>query len=195
MGKIDLSGIHYRALIFDCDGTLADTAPFHFRSLQEAFRKQGLPIEESWYRERVGLSRTPLLRAYEQQFGVSIDWAATEVDSEKSFAELVHGVREFPLVASIAREHKGRMPMAVASGGQRSLVEPTLRACQLYDLFDAVVTIDDVKEGKPSPALYLEAAHRLNVKPEWCLVFEDSDEGLEGAKRANMHGIDVRKYL
>ncbi|HZR66975.1 MAG TPA: HAD family phosphatase [Terriglobales bacterium] len=195
MSKIDLSGISYRALIFDCDGTLADTAPFHFRSLQEAFRKQGLPIEESWYRERVGLSRTPLLRAYEQQFGIRIDWAATEVDSEQSFAELIHEVREFPLVASIAREHRGRVPMAVASGGQRSLVEPTLRACGLFDLFDAVVTIDDVEEGKPSPALYLEAARRLQVPPELCLVFEDSDEGLEGARKANMNRIDVRQYL
>jgi HAD superfamily hydrolase (TIGR01509 family) len=192
---IDLTTYRFEALIFDCDGTLVNTAPLHFRSLQRAFASQGLEITESWYRNRLGLSRTPLFEAFEREFGVTIDYRAAETLSESTFASIVHEVQEIPQVASIARGHHRRVPMAVASGGQRFLAEAALKASGLFDLFDAIVTIDDVQEGKPSPALFLEAAKRVHMDSTLCLVFEDTDEGLEAAKRANMQAVDVRPLI
>ena len=83
--------------------------------------------------------------------------------------------------------------MSVASNGVRANVEATLVGTKLRSLFDYVVTADDVKHGKPAPDVYLEAARRMQVDPASCVVFEDSDEGLEAAHRAGMRGIDIRK--
>ena len=82
--------------------------------------------------------------------------------------------------------------MAVASNGTRLNVEMTLRSTGLLGLFDTVVVAADVKQGKPEPDVFLEAARRMGVKAERCVVFEDSDEGLEGARRAGMDGRDIR---
>ena len=83
--------------------------------------------------------------------------------------------------------------MSVASNGVRANVEATLVSAKLRSLFDYVVTADDVQHGKPAPDVYLEAARRMQVDPTHCVVFEDSDEGLEAAHRAGIRGIDIRK--
>lgn len=82
--------------------------------------------------------------------------------------------------------------MGVASGGQSSLVEATLCACRLLELFDTIVTIEEVRRRKPAPDLFSEAARRLKVQRCERLVFEDSKEGIEGARRAGAEVIDVR---
>lgn len=71
---------------------------------------------------------------------------------------------------------------------------PTLRALGLEQHFNAIVTRDDVRRGKPAPDIFLEAAHRLAVAPETCLVYEDSDQGLQAAVEAGMDAIDVRQF-
>jgi len=83
--------------------------------------------------------------------------------------------------------------MAVASGGTREIVEATLLTTNLLRFFHAVVTIEDVQgRGKPAPDIFLEAARRLHVHAGQCTVFEDSDEGIEAARRAGMSATDVR---
>lgn len=195
MRKIDMSKFSCEGLIFDCDGTLADTAPFHYESLRAALEEQGIDLPRDWYFARVGLSRAVLLREFEQAFAASFDPVAIAETSEAIYAEIAGGVREISLIANIAREHRGRVPMAVASGGQRQLVMKTLTVTGLLPLFDHVVTVEDVGEGKPSPALFLEAARRLGIAPPDCLVFEDSDEGIEAARRAGMPSVDVREAM
>lgn len=194
MADFDLSQYRFDALIFDCDGTLAITAPLHFKALQASFALQKLELDESWYQTKLGISRDPLFREYEEEFATKIDQPNAIAQYEVAFVKLVRDVQESPLAASIARRHHGKVPMAVASGGQRFSVEHTLRACGLFELFDTVVTFEDVGIGKPAPDLFLEAARRLNTAPELCLVFEDSEEGVEAAHRAGMSVIDVRKH-
>ena len=82
--------------------------------------------------------------------------------------------------------------MAVASSGLGRIVHQTLITTGLLDLFDVVVTADDVENGKPAPDLFLLAAERLGVAPEDCIVYEDGDPGLEAAARAGMRAVDVR---
>lgn len=84
--------------------------------------------------------------------------------------------------------------MAVASNGRRRNVEATLRVTKLLPLFNCIVAGEDVVHGKPEPDVFLEAARRMQVEPERCVVFEDSNEGLEAAHRAGMRGIDIRTF-
>ncbi len=95
-------------------------------------------------------------------------------------------------VVQLARAYHGRLPMAVASGGTRPMVTKTLAAIGLLDLFDAVVTAEDVTHGKPAPDIFLEAARRLGVPPGRCVGFEDGDLGLQSVRAAGMVAIDVR---
>lgn len=85
--------------------------------------------------------------------------------------------------------------MAVASGGIRRLVDRTVAGLGLTDYFEAVCTAEDVVHGKPAPDLFLLAASKIGVAPEECVVFEDSDLGLEAAARAGMQGVDIRPWL
>jgi HAD superfamily hydrolase (TIGR01509 family) len=89
-------------------------------------------------------------------------------------------------VVALVREYRGRIPMAVASGGHRDLVERTLRELGIEGFFDAVVTSEDYVRGKPAPDPFLKAADLLRVAPERCLVFEDTATGEEAARAAGM---------
>ena len=192
---LDLSRYSFAALIFDCDGTLADTSAVHYRSLDRALQIQGLSLNKAWYMERLGMSRAELLREYEKTFNAELDHSAVEHSSNEYFPTVAYQVEEITEVANLARHYRGVVPLAVASGGQRVFVEATLRACNLTELFDTIVTYNEIAEGKPSPALFLEAARRLRVEPERCLVLEDSVQGLEAADRAKMQCVDVRRAL
>lgn len=192
--KIVMSGYDFSGLIFDCDGTLVNTAPLHYRALGEGFKAQDVLLDLGWYMSHLGLSKTPLLLAFEREFNVMLDHAAIGEIYDNVFPSIAHEVKEFEAVASIVRKMHGRIPMAVASGGQSRFVEAILRSCGLLNLFDTVVAFEDVSEGKPSPALFIEAARRMSTNPKRCLVFEDSEEGFEAARRAEMPFIDVRLF-
>jgi HAD superfamily hydrolase (TIGR01509 family) len=84
--------------------------------------------------------------------------------------------------------------MAVASGGIRPVILAQLARLQCLDWFDAIVTAEDTERHKPDPDVFLEAARRLGVPPQFCRVYEDSDLGVEAAQRAGMQWIDVRKW-
>jgi HAD superfamily hydrolase (TIGR01509 family) len=182
----------YAALIFDCDGTIADTLPVHFKTWTAAFQPFGAELPELWYRERTGLTASEFIQAFNQTFGYTLDEQAIELKRQQHFYDLIHQVQEVQEVAAIARTHYGKVPMAIASNGQRLVVERTIEAIHLRPLFDTIVTLEDVAAGKPAPDLFLLAAQRMGVAPHDCIVYEDSDGGLEAARRAGMQSIDVR---
>lgn len=195
MSDIDLAGHDFDAVIFDCDGTLADTAPVHYRAFQTAFAAHGLDMKRAWYDQRVGLSRHLLFEAFARETGATFDAKAIAAESEEVYAAHLGDIRPIEPVAAIARRLHGKMPLAVASAGQRRIVEATLQTIGLRDLFPVIVTVEDVAHGKPAPDLFLLGAEKLGVAPERCLVLEDSDEGLEAARRAGAQPIDVRPAL
>ena len=188
MTNLDLTKYSFAALIFDCDGTLADTSKVHYQSLQHALVSQGLSLDEEWYMQRLGISRSELLREFERTFHSKLNRSAVERSWDAYFPRVAHKVKEITKVADVARRYRGIVPMAVASGGQRFFVEATLRACGLTGLFDHIVTFSDVGEGKPSPALFLEASRRLHInrRDAWCLRILNKDWKLQeghGCKR------------
>src|SRR5262252_3126820 len=182
----------FAALIFDCDGTLAETAPIHYECISLALARHGVELPRAWYFERIGLALRDLLKDFDADFGVRMDVSLIAADLPALYRARVANVEEIHLVAQIARQYKGRVPLAVASGGARELVVATLEAVGLASIFQEIVTIADVRHGKPEPDLFLEAARRLGVEPRLCVVYEDSAEGLEAARRAGMQGINIR---
>ena len=182
------------ALIFDCDGTLVDTAPLHYRAWSTALTEQGVEMPRDWYFDRLGLSGDALLDALAREFGAVVDRGSLAVRRHRTFEAGLQTLAPIPEVASVVHEHRGLLPMAVASGGDRALVLATLDAAGLSETFDVVVTVSEVGEGKPSPALFEAAARRLDAPAAHCLVFEDTDEGVEAARRAGMRWIDVREH-
>jgi len=179
------------ALIFDCDGTLIETASLYARAWASGFALSGKTMSVDWYNARAGLSEHVLMDAFEAQHLVKLDQEATVTKMRETFLKELALLREIAVVAEIARRNYGKRPMAVASGGPAAIVEPSLKATRLHGLFDIVVTLDDVGRAKPEPDLFLEAARRLGVPPERCLVFEDSLQGIEAARQAGMHVVDV----
>lgn len=186
----------FDALVFDCDGTLVDSAPAHLHSMQQALASLGLTMDPEWYSTRHGLGPDDLLDAYQADF--KIESLVREDFYEAvnaTFLANLHLIEEIQAVADVARHWFGVVPMAVASNGVRKNVEATLVATRLRPLFYTIVTAGEVQRAKPAPDVYLEAAHRMRVRPERVVVFEDSNEGLEAASRAGMRAFDIREVL
>ena len=188
-----------QAFIFDLDGTLADTMPVHFGVWQIIARRHGLSFpEERFY--RMGGVPTPKIAAIliaEAQ--LALDPVAVAAEKERHYLEgLASGalcVLPIAPVIEIARARRREGPMAIASGSSRRLVTLTLAALGIADWFGAVVAAEDTERHKPEPDVFLEAARRLGVAPTRCTVYEDTDLGLESARRAGMVGVDVRQVI
>jgi beta-phosphoglucomutase-like phosphatase (HAD superfamily) len=187
----------FSALIFDCDGTLVDTAPAHYFAITEALKMQGHSMNREWYMARAGLTPDALLDAQETAVAAAgkvapLDRATVFATYNDHFRAGLHLLREVEAVASLARAWHGKVPMSVASNGRLANVQASLRVTGLLPLFDLIVSADDVAHGKPAPDVFLEAARQMGVPPAECVVLEDSDEGLHAASAAGMRAMDVR---
>ena len=182
----------FSALIFDCDGTLADTMPTHYRAWSAALSALGAEFKESQFYAMGGMPTATIIQALNDEYGYTLEVESTHHDKEQRYLTLLHQVTEIKAVADIARAYHGKVPMAVASGGARHVVEATLEAVGLTGLFDVIVTADDVVNGKPDPEVFLKAAERLGVAPADCIIYEDGEVGLEAARVAGIRAIDVR---
>ncbi|MDR9803209.1 HAD family hydrolase [Rhizobium hidalgonense] len=183
----------FEAVIFDCDGTLVHTPPIYADAWSAGFSLSGKAMNQAWYLLRAGMSEGVLMDAFEREFDIVLDRKCVIAAMRSHFLQNVHKVREVRAVAATARRLSGLLPMAVASGGSREIVTATLQATGLRTYFDHIVTIDDVVNPKPAPDLFLQAAALLGRGPAQCVVFEDSEQGLESARRAGMSAIDVNR--
>ena len=182
-----------RGLIFDCDGTLADTMPAHFVAWTTKLTRHGIPFSETRFYELGGVPTAQIIRILAAEHKMPLrDLNAMVREKEAAFLESLHAVKPVEKVVAVAKANRGRLPQAVASGGYRDTITRTLAVLGIRDWFEAMVTAEDTERHKPEPDVFLEAARRLGVSSELCVVFEDTDIGLLAAKRAGMASVDVR---
>lgn len=181
----------FDAYIFDCDGTLADTMGLHYEAWKAALKPHGAHLPEGLYHSWGGRPAARIVESLNEMHGLLLDPAEILPVKEELFHGMLPEVLPIEPVISFARSMHGKKPLAVASGGGRKSVTATLEGLGILGLFDAVVTAEDYKRGKPFPDPYLEAARRLGVSPSECLVFEDTDIGKQSAMAAGMDCVLV----
>ena len=183
----------YAGLIFDCDGTLTDSMPVHYVAWVTTLSKYGINFPESRFYELGGVPTNKIIDLLAAEQGVVVDSNAIAHEKELAFLEQLSSVGPNEPVCQVAREHHGSVPMAVASGGVRQVVIDQLNSIRMLHVFDAIVGAEDTELHKPNPDVFLEAARRLNVPAHQCVVFEDTDIGIQAARSAGMDYVDVRQ--
>lgn len=181
-------------VIFDLDGTLADTMPLHYEAWRTMCGRYGLVLTEDRFYALGGRPTVEVTKLVVNESGRSLDVAALAAEKERLFLELIDRVTPIEPVVAVARKLHGRTPLAVATGADYAIGSRVLGYLGIGDLFSALVTSDDVTQHKPDPAIFLEASRRIGVEPRQCLVYEDADLGIEAARRAGMDVIDVRTF-
>jgi len=183
-----------RGLVFDCDGTIADTMPLHYRAWCAALGEHGHEFSEALFYEMAGISTVRIMQLLNERHGWNVPVQEAADLKERLYVEQLEHVAPIEPVVRVIREYAGKLPMAVATGGTRAICTKTLTSLKLIQHFQTIVTADDVAHGKPAPDMFLEAARRLGVAPESCYAFEDGELGLEAARAARMIAIDIRPF-
>ena len=198
----DFNRADYDGFIFDCDGTLADSMPLHYRAWTETLAdKLGRPAteftEELFYRFG-GMPAREIMAKLDRDFGWSLPAEATAHEKEERFLALLPGVGPVPEVMAALHSLGADARVAVASGGMTAIVRDTLRHIGLEvgpgHAIQHLIGSDQVSHGKPKPDLFLLAAEKLGVAPARCLVFEDAEPGFQAARAAGMAWVDVRPH-
>lgn len=193
IGEIDLSAEGFDAVIFDCDGTLVHSMPAHFEAWCEALALHGSGgiFKEDVFYAMGGRPTKDIVVEINDEYGLKLDPETVAFAKREAFLKKLGSLELIEEVADFAESLRGKVPMAIATGGTRLVIEKTLQAVGVSDLFEEVVTADDVKIGKPAPDIFLKAAQLLGVKPEKCLVLEDAPAGVMAAQLAGMTVISI----
>jgi len=182
-----------KAVIWDMDGVIADTAPYHLKAWQEVFRKRGVKFTEEDFRRYFGQRNDTIIRTTLGE-GISqseIDVIASE--KEENYRQRVRqNIRPLPGAIKLIKSLKEHgFSMALASSAPVENIQLVMRGLGIEDSFHAIVSGREVKEDNPSPQGFLLAAQKLGVKPENCIVIEDALAGITAAKRGGMHCLAV----
>lgn len=190
---IDCAG----GVIFDNDGTMVDSMPVHFAAYQEAVAKYGLRFPKPLFYAWAGAPASVIVATLKQEQGMpDVEVDALLAAKDEALTKLIQTVRPIEPVVTLLRYAKMKgIPVALASGGEKKDVVASLVASGVdVASFDAFVTREDVKNGKPNPETFLLAAQRIGVDPSKCVGFEDGEKGLQALRNAAMVALDVRTF-
>jgi HAD superfamily hydrolase (TIGR01509 family) len=185
---------HHDAILFDCDGTLADTMPAHYRAWLQVTHRHGMAFDEDRFYALGGRPTRDIIATLAREAGVAVDVDEAAVVKEEAFLIQLDAILPIDPVVELVRRVHGRLPIAVVTGGYRRVCEQILARVGLAGMFDTIVASEDTTRHKPDPDPFLEAASRLGATPERCVVWEDSDLGIAAAEAAGMDWIDVRGF-
>lgn len=186
-----------RAVLWDLDGTLVDSAEFHWRSWRDTLAAEDVAITYAQFLASFGQRNDRILR----------DWLGADTDAgriqrigdakESAYRRLIvqEGLVPLPGAAEwVERLHRDGWKQAIASSAPRLNVETMLRVLELAHDFEAIAAAEDVTRGKPDPQVFLEAAQRLGVTPARAIVVEDAAAGIEAARAGGMRCIGVNPH-
>jgi beta-phosphoglucomutase family hydrolase len=188
---LKLPGGSYRAYLFDCDGTIVDSMPLHYLAWKKALAEWNCTFDEQLFYAWGGTPVKEIISLLNKRQGLSM--AVEDVASRKEdfYFDLLPELKAIPEVVEHIEAQHGRIPFAVVSGSTRQSVIASLLSLKLLDRFDVLVCAGDYKKSKPDPEAFLLAAAKLGVAPETCLVFEDTDMGIQAAKAAGMASVKI----
>ena len=181
-------------MIFDLDGTLADTMPAHYKACQLVCNAAGFDFPLSFFYEKAGIPTHKVFKILIDKLQRSEDPQELSDAKEAAFMSCLDEVTPITPVANLIELHPD-LPRSVGSGGLRSSVLGTLESIDLINKFEYIVSCDDVTHHKPHPETFLKCAELMNIDPKYCEVFEDSDLGLQAARNAGMIATDIRPFI
>ena len=189
--KLKLPQGLFKAYLFDCDGTIADSMPLHYIAWKKALGEWNCDFEQELFYAWGGMPVAEIISSLNQRNGLSMPVEAVSRRKETLYYELLPQLKAVPEVLEHIEAQHGRIPFAVVSGSTRDSVTASLVSLKLLDRFDTLVCAEDYKRSKPDPEAFLLAAARLGVTPEACLVFEDTEMGIRAASAAGMASVKV----
>lgn len=189
--KLKLPSRPFGAYLFDCDGTVADSMPLHYRAWKQALAEWKCDFDEKLFYTWGGMPVVEIISTLNRQRGLNMPIEAVGRRKEALYYELLPELKAVPEVLEHIEDAHGRIPIAVVSGSTRESVTASLVALNLLNRFDAMVCAGEYSNSKPDPEAFLLAAFKLGVAPEHCLVFEDTEMGIQAAKAAGMASVKV----
>jgi beta-phosphoglucomutase-like phosphatase (HAD superfamily) len=189
--KLTLPARAFQAYLFDCDGTIADSMPLHYVAWTQALSEWKCEFPEPLFYSWGGTPTPEIIAKLNQRYGLQMPVEQVARRKDVLYLENISRLTAVPEVLEHIELSHGKLPFAVVSGDSREVVTASLTALKLLDRFETLVCAGDYRRGKPDPEPFLIAASRLGVTPGDCLVFEDTDLGIQAATAAGMASVKV----
>jgi beta-phosphoglucomutase-like phosphatase (HAD superfamily) len=189
--KLKLPQGSFGAYLFDCDGTIADSMPLHYIAWKKALAEWNCEFDEKLFYAWGGMPIAEIVSTLNKRHGLSMPVDIVARRKESLYLELLPQLKAVPEVLEHIDAQFGQIPFAVVSGSTRESVTESLTALGLLDRFDTLVCAGDYRKSKPDPEAFLLAAAKLRVEPNTCLVFEDTEMGIQGATAAGMASVKI----
>lgn len=183
-----------KAFIFDLDGTLADTMPLHFEAWSKTAAIMDLEFSLEFLKSCAGMPSSKIIELLNKKNNRTIDPQEFSNLKEEFFTKEMHKIKKIVAVTDLVYKYHGKIPMAVGTGGKRSIAAETLRILGLDKYIPILVSADDVENHKPKPDTFLKCAEIMGIAPENCQVFEDATLGFQAAEAAGMKVTDVTPF-
>jgi beta-phosphoglucomutase-like phosphatase (HAD superfamily) len=181
----------FAAYLFDCDGTIADSMPLHYIAWSQALAEHGCKFDEDLFYAWGGRPIVEIIASLNEMHSLRMPVAEVALRKEALYFDLLPQLKAVPEVLEHIELSHGLIPFAVVSGSARDSVTASLKTLNLLDRFDTLVCAGDYTRSKPHPEPFLLAAQRLGVDPALCLVFEDTDMGIQSATAAGMASVKI----
>lgn len=189
--KLKIPENKFGAYLFDCDGTIVDSMPLHYLAWKKALSEWKCDFSEELFYKWGGMPVAEVISTLNRERGLQMPVEEVEHQKENLYYEFLPQLKAIPEVLEHIEAQRGRIPFAVVSGSTRESVIASLTVVKLLDRFDTLVCAGEYKKSKPDPEAFLMAAAKLRVAPAACLVFEDTDMGIQAAHAAGMASVKV----
>lgn len=189
--KLKIPEGQFAAYLFDCDGTIVDSMPLHYRAWKKALSEWNCEFPEELFYKWGGMPVAEVVSTLNRERGLKMPVREVEHRKENLYYEFLPELKAVPEVLEHIEAQHGRIPFAVVSGSTRESVIASLRVVKLLDKFETLVCAGEYTKSKPDPEAFLLAATNLGVAPSACLVFEDTDMGMQAATSAQMAAVKV----
>jgi HAD superfamily hydrolase (TIGR01509 family) len=189
--KLSLPAGTFKAYLFDCDGTIADSMPLHYVAWKRVLAEWNCEFSEELFYAWGGMPVSEIIDTLNKMYGLHMPVEDVSHRKEARYFEILPELKAVPEVLEHIEASHGRIPFAVVSGSTRDSVTASLKALGILDRFETLVCAGDYKNSKPDPEPFLIAAKRLGVAPADCLVFEDTEMGIQAATAAGMASVKI----